>query len=90
MMLGMDLRTWTGAKRGRAAELGRAIGVNPVLIRQWAAGRPIPVPHMAAIELASGGEVTRQEMCPHEWQRIWPELVSRRRSVQRRALGVAA
>lgn len=40
--------------------------------------KPIPVTHMAAIEAFSGGEVTRQEMCPDGWQKIWPELVQDR------------
>jgi DNA-binding transcriptional regulator YdaS (Cro superfamily) len=57
---------------------------------QWAAGRPVPVKYMAAIELFTGGDVTRQEMCPDEWHKIWPELVSRKRSEQLRALGMAA
>lgn len=30
----------------------------------------------SAIERASGGAVTRQDLRPHDWQDIWPELQS--------------
>lgn len=74
MMSAMDLKDWVRAERGRAVRLGAAIGVHPVLIRQWSGQeRPIPVRHMAAIELATGGAVTREEMC-EDWARVWPEL----------------
>lgn len=44
-------------------------------VTQMASGKKsIPVEHMAAIEAFTGGEVTRQEMHPSGWQRIWPEL----------------
>jgi DNA-binding transcriptional regulator YdaS (Cro superfamily) len=28
-----------------------------------------------AIEQATGGVVSRQDLCPEKWQSIWPELV---------------
>lgn len=90
MMHSMTLSDWIKAERGRGYALARAIGAHPVCALQWAAGRPVPIRYMAAIELFTRGEVTRQELCPDEWQKIWPELVSRRRSEQRRALGMAA
>lgn len=44
-------------------------------VSRWASGeRPIPVHQAAAIERATGGFVTRQEMFPDDWARIWPEL----------------
>jgi len=30
--------------------------------------------HGAALEMASGEKVTRQQMWPTSWRRIWPEL----------------
>lgn len=30
--------------------------------------------HCVAIEQATGGQVTRKDLRPHDWQRYWPEL----------------
>lgn len=32
--------------------------------------------HGAAIEQFTQGAVTRQQMFPNDWQRIWPELAT--------------
>ena len=62
-------------ERGRQASLARAIGAHAPDISRWADGtRPVPVIHAAAIEAATGGLVTRREMFPEDWSRIWPEL----------------
>jgi DNA-binding transcriptional regulator YdaS (Cro superfamily) len=73
----MDIKTYLSQGRGRQAALAKAIGAHAPDISRWADGtRSIPVVHAAAIEAATGGLVTRQEMFPVDWQRIWPELVS--------------
>ncbi|WP_081760435.1 transcriptional regulator [Bordetella petrii] len=60
-----------------AAALARHVGVSPALLYQWRTGRrPVPVEHCAAVELATDGAVTRQELRPDDWQRIWPELAA--------------
>lgn len=57
--------------------LATKLGITPVLINQWAnAKRPIPPERCVEIERATDGEVTRPELRPDDWQRIWPELVS--------------
>lgn len=33
-----------------------------------------PAEYASAIEIATGGQVTRQELRPNDWHRIWPEL----------------
>lgn len=38
--------------------------------------KPVPVVHGAAIEAFTGGAVTRKQLFPNDWQRIWPELAS--------------
>ena len=74
----MDLKIYLSQERGRLAALAKAIGAHAPDVSRWADGkRPIPAIHGAAIEAATGGLVTRQEMFPDEWQRIWPELVCR-------------
>lgn len=55
-------------------QLAESIGVSLVLVNQWVHGyRPVPVKYAMAIEQATGGKVSRQDICP-EWQRYWPEL----------------
>lgn len=72
----MTLREYISAERGRAVAVAQDMGVLPVLVRQWAAGRPVPVQHCAALERATGGAVTRRVLRPADWQRIWPELAT--------------
>ncbi len=61
----MNLRTFIDQRRGQASDLGRAIGVTPVLISQWANGRrPVPAERCPAIEKATSGEVTCEELRP--------------------------
>ncbi len=77
---GMDaLKTWLAAGRGRQVALAKHLNIRPPSVASWLVGkRPIPVEHAAAIEQFTGGEVTRQDLFPAEWRRIWPELARRR------------
>ena len=73
----MNLSTYLSQERGRQAALSKAIGAHAPDVSRWADGkRPIPFDYGAAIELATGGLVTRQEMFPDDWARLWPELAS--------------
>lgn len=61
------------------ADLCRAIGVkNADQLRQWRHGyggrRPDPA-NCVAIERATSGKVSRQDLRPDDWQAIWPELI---------------
>lgn len=59
----------------RAAELARSVGVSPALLYQWRMGiRPVPVCRCVDIERATNGAVSRRDLRPDDWQRIWPEL----------------
>jgi DNA-binding transcriptional regulator YdaS (Cro superfamily) len=41
----------------------------------WRSGkRGLPHEHGASIERLTGGAVTRKDLWPQDWQRIWPEL----------------
>jgi DNA-binding transcriptional regulator YdaS (Cro superfamily) len=72
----MKLSEYISQERGRGASIATAIGVSPQQVYQWANGsRPTPKDHGAQIEIATGGAVTRQEMFPDDWQRMWPELI---------------
>ena len=60
---------------GRAIQLASAVGVSPATVSNWnACKHPVPAELGAAIERATGGQVTRQELFPDTWARIWPEL----------------
>lgn len=72
----MNLSQYLSEQRGRGTALAKEIGAHPPDVSRWADGtRPIPVHFGAPIERATGGQVTRQEMFPSDWQTIWPELV---------------
>lgn len=61
--------------RATQRELATKLAITPVLINQWAnAKRPIPPERCVEIERATNGEVTRPELRPDDWERIWPEL----------------
>ena len=61
-------------------ELARAIGApDPAQVRQWRhgyAGRKPEAAYCVAIEQATKGAVTRQDLRPEDWRRIWPELTT--------------
>ena len=60
---------------GSKTKLARAINAQPQLVWQWAtAVRPVPVRRCLAIELETGGVVTRKDLRPDDWQEYWPEL----------------
>ena len=61
---------------GSATALAELLGITKGAISQWKdAGRSIPFEYGAAIDAATGGAVTRQELFPDDWKRIWPELI---------------
>jgi len=70
------LRVWLKEKHGRSSELARQLGLPLSFVHRMATGqKPIPLEHGAAIEQATGGAVTRQQMFPDRWAYVWPELV---------------
>ena len=72
----MNLAEYFALARGNQMHLAKALGTSPVNPHRWALrSKPIPASMGAAIERATGGAVTRQEMFPDTWASIWPELV---------------
>jgi len=60
---------------GGTSALARILGRSASEISQWISGnRPVPLIAAAAIERATDGAVTRQDLRPHDWWLIWPEL----------------
>lgn len=60
-----------------ATAFARLLNLNPDQVRQWRHGhderKPSPE-NCVLIEQATGGLVTRKDLRPDDWQRIWPEL----------------
>ena len=75
----MQLKDYLLAKgRGAGSSLSRALEVPASLISDWAnENRPIPIERCAAIEQATNGAVTRQDLRPSDWQKIWPEIAEK-------------
>lgn len=72
----MQFKKWAESERGRAGALAVYLKVPPSFVSKMVSGeKSIPVSHGAGIEAFSAGQVTRQEMFPDDWARIWPELV---------------
>lgn len=73
----MDLKSYLAEERGRTVRLAKAIGVASAMVSQMAL-RVRPVSPVAAVDIerATGGQVTRRELRPTDWHRIWPELVT--------------
>ncbi len=72
----MDLKTYINTSpRGTAASLAMAIGVSPSYLSQMASGlSPISPERCVAIERGTAGAVSRRDLWPDGWERIWPEL----------------
>lgn len=56
------------------SDLARRLGVAAPTVAEWCSGRrPVPIARCFAVERATGGEVTRRDLRPDDWQEIWPE-----------------
>ncbi len=58
---------------GSQSKLAKLLGVSQQNISYWRAAG-VPVEHCAAIEIATEGAVTRRDLRPDDWHKIWPEL----------------
>lgn len=77
-MLFMKLNEYIKTKRGIAGKLAFKLNAHSPDIFRWADGtRPIPLKYGYAIEQATDGHVTRKDLFPNEWEKIWPELINK-------------
>jgi len=73
----VDLKSYIASERGRAKKLADALGISSSYLSQLASGAsPISPERAVEIEAATAREVTRPEMFPDNWARIWPELAT--------------
>lgn len=72
----MELKEhFTEEGRGAVTRLARQIGAPIPDVYRWAKGeRPVPVGRCLAIETATSGAVTRQDLRPDDYWLIWPDL----------------
>lgn len=62
---------------GGPAQVARSLGLSTQTVCFYRDGeRRLNTDHGAALEALAGGKVTRQQMWPNSWQRIWPELAT--------------
>ena len=60
----------------KQTDLAEKLGISQGLVSMWSSGaRPVPIERCVEIERATDGKVTRQELRPDDWHKIWPELV---------------
>lgn len=62
---------------GGQTALAIAVEVRQPTVSEWARGlRPVPIERCVAIEKVTSGAVTRRDLRPDDWWRIWPELIT--------------
>lgn len=72
-----ELKTWLAQEHGRQVQLAQFLDVRPPVVNAWLSKRkPLPMRHAALIESFTKGAVTRQQLFPADWSRIWPELAT--------------
>lgn len=60
---------------GSQLALANAIKVAPAQVSQWANGvRPVPAHYCVDIERATAGAVSRADLRPADYWRIWPDM----------------
>ncbi len=73
----MDLLSFINAKRGNASALAEKMGVSLSYLSQMAAGTSAISPERCVlIEQETSMQVTRRDLRPDDWDRIWPELIA--------------
>ncbi|MDB0544074.1 helix-turn-helix domain-containing protein [Ralstonia solanacearum] len=76
IICGMKLADYLDRPGVSQSRLAKQLGVSAGLVYQWHSGRrPISAKQCTAIERATDGAVTRQELRPDDWREIWPELI---------------
>ncbi len=73
----MDLKTYlSNGDRGLASQLAATLGVSASYLSQMVNGSSaISAERAVDIEQATNGKVTRKDLRPDDWQKIWPELI---------------
>jgi DNA-binding transcriptional regulator YdaS (Cro superfamily) len=71
----MNLKTYISVGYGKAMELASELGIHPSYLSQMINGdRAISPERCVAIEKATNGAVTRKDLRPNDFWKIWPDL----------------
>lgn len=77
----MKLKKYLNMKRGNGAKLARDIGSFPSDVSDYANGKKtIPIRFGPLIESATNGAVTRKDLFPDDWEKLWPELAEEKKA----------
>lgn len=77
----MTLIEYLNSTGGTQTAFADSVGVSPSFVNQWLSGiRPIPMEKAIAIERATGGIVTCEELLPDiDWRR-WRDVTKKSRA----------
>ena len=67
---------------GSQRKIAEACMTRQSTVAQWVKRESVPAKYCASIEQATDGAVTRQDLRPKDWQRIWPELADQQTALQ--------
>jgi DNA-binding transcriptional regulator YdaS (Cro superfamily) len=71
----VDLKTYFRSESLAAKKLAQSLDISPSHLSQMASGKtPVSPARAVQIENATGGVVTRRDLYPDTWEKIWPEL----------------
>lgn len=71
----VNLKTYFESERGAATKLAATLGISISYLSQLGSGKaPLSPERCVEIEEATAGAVTRKDLKPNDWHRIWPEL----------------
>jgi DNA-binding transcriptional regulator YdaS (Cro superfamily) len=72
----VDLKTFIATSElGTSKKLAESLGVSKSMMSQMVSGKaPISIERCVEIEVATDGVVSRKDLRPDDWPRIWPEL----------------
>lgn len=84
LFFSMDIRTYlekSGISQSAFAEMA---GVTQGMVWQWLKGlRPVSPTACVAIEKATGKAISRKDLRPSDWNKIWPDLLDEREEKER-------
>jgi DNA-binding transcriptional regulator YdaS (Cro superfamily) len=67
---------------GSQRQLAQVCGVVQTAVAAWLKRQSVPPEYCALIEKATGAAVTRKDLRPLDWQKIWPELADATKTAQ--------
>lgn len=74
----MDIQKYLSKTNTSQAAFALTIGVSQGMVWQWITKkRPVPIERCVDIENATDGSISRRDLRPNDWQKIWPELNNR-------------